>query len=79
MEASGDEVHGLARRQLKIVRLLEPELCFDCRFAHMADVESEDGSMKRMIYCKRLDCDNWDFSSSETAKSVKIQEEDEAA
>jgi hypothetical protein len=73
-------VHGLARKQLKIVRLLEPELCYDCRFAHMADVEGEDGSLKRMIYCRRLDCDNWDFTSAETAKSVHIHEDmDEAA
>lgn len=72
-------LHGMARRQLKIVRLLEPELCLDCRFAHMADVEGEDGSKKRMIYCKRLDCDNWDFTSSESARSVQIHEDEEAA
>jgi hypothetical protein len=69
----------MARRQLKIVRLMEPELCLDCRFAQLADVEGEDGSVKRMIYCKRLDCDNWDFSTAEPAKSVHIQEDDEAA
>jgi len=69
----------VARRQLKIVRLLEPELCIECRFAHMAEVEGEDGSVKRMIYCKRLDCDNWDFTNSEPAKSVQIFEDDAAA
>lgn len=65
-------------RKLKIVRLLEPELCLECRFAQMADVQGEDNVTKRMIYCKRLDCDNWDFSSAEAAKSVHIRE-DEAA
>ncbi|HVL40034.1 MAG TPA: hypothetical protein VM328_11645 [Fimbriimonadaceae bacterium] len=65
-------------RQMKIVRLLEPEMCLDCRFAHMADVEAADGTMQRMIYCRRLDCDNWDFGSAEPAKSVRV-EEDEAA
>ena len=65
----------MARRQLKIVRLLEPELCLDCRFANMADVEAEDGSTNRMIYCRRLDCDNWDFASAEPAKSVQLDEE----
>jgi hypothetical protein len=65
-------------RRLKIVRLLEPELCLECRFAHMADVEAEDGKSKKMIYCRRLDCDNWDFTSAEIAKSVKLQDEDAA-
>ncbi|HMS56517.1 MAG TPA: hypothetical protein PKA27_14055 [Fimbriimonadaceae bacterium] len=62
----------MARRQLKIVKLLEPEMCMDCRFAHMAEVEADDGSMTRMIYCRRLDCDNWDFASAEPAKNVHI-------
>lgn len=65
----------MARRNLKIVKLLEPELCTECRFAKMADVEAEDGSMQRMIYCRRLDCDNWDFSSAEPAKSVRPDED----
>jgi hypothetical protein len=64
----------MARRQLKVVRLLEPEICTDCRFAHMADVLMEDGSVQRMIYCRRLDCDNWDYSSAEPAKGVQLDE-----
>ncbi len=69
----------MARRQLKIVRLLEPELCLECRFANMADVEGTDGTTKRMIYCRRLDCDNWDFTTAEAAKSVHIEGDEEAA
>ncbi len=68
----------MARRQLKIVRLLEPELCVECRFSQMADVEAEDGSIQKMVYCKRLDCDNWDFTSAEPAKSVQLDSEDAA-
>ena len=68
----------MARKQLKIVRLLEPEICLDCRFSNMADVEGEDGLFQRMIYCKRLDCDNWDFENAEPARSINL-EEDEAA
>ncbi|MCX7800568.1 MAG: hypothetical protein N2109_09525 [Fimbriimonadales bacterium] len=68
----------MARKQLKIVRLIEPELCLDCRFAQMADVEDQAGNLQRMIYCRRLDCDNWDFASAEPAKSLHL-EEDEAA
>ena len=63
-------------RQLKIVRLLEPEICLECRFADMADVEGQDGAKQRMIYCRRLDCDNWDFSSAEPARSVRVDGDD---
>lgn len=69
---------GMARRQLKIVRLLEPELCLDCRFAKMAEVEQKDGSQQRMIFCRRLDCDNWDFASAEPVSKVRLDEEEAA-
>lgn len=62
-------------RQMKIVRLLEPEICLDCRFADMANVENAEGKVQRMIYCRRLDCDNWDFSSAEPAKKVDLDGE----
>jgi hypothetical protein len=44
----------------------------------MADVEMEDGSSQRMIYCRRLDCDNWDYSSAETARSVNLGDSEAA-
>jgi hypothetical protein len=62
----------MARRQLKIVRLVEPEMCLECRFAQYANVELEDGSRQKMIYCRRLDCDNWDYSAVEPAKNVQV-------
>lgn len=64
----------MAKRQLRVVRLLEPELCLECRFGQRAEVEMQDGSMQQMIYCRRLDCDNWDYSSAEPAKSVMPDE-----
>ena len=45
--------------KLRIVRLMEPSLCTSCNFAAIATVEMEDGSSRRMMHCKRLDCDNW--------------------
>ncbi len=68
----------MARRQLKVVRLLEPEMCTECRFSHMADVELENGTTQRMIYCRRLDCDNWDYSTAEAARSVHVEDADAA-
>ncbi|MBX3114424.1 MAG: hypothetical protein KF824_05625 [Fimbriimonadaceae bacterium] len=68
----------MAKRNLKVVRLIEPELCLECRFANTAEVELENGTFQRMIHCRRLDCDNWDYSSAEAAKSI-VNEEDQAA
>ena len=67
----------MARRNLKVVKLLEPELCLDCRFAQSAEVELADGTVQRMVHCRRLDCDNWDYGSAETA--IRVEPEDRAA
>lgn len=67
----------MAKRNLKVVRLIEPELCLECRFSKTANVEMPDGTFQRMIHCRRLDCDNWDYSSAEEAKS--IESDDKAA
>lgn len=64
----------MAKRQLKVVKLLEPDLCLECRFAQMASVEMKDGTTQRMIHCRRLDCDNWDYSSAESAKGVHVDD-----
>ena len=68
----------MARKNLKVVRLIEPDLCLECRFAQSADVEMSDGSIQRMVHCRRLDCDNWDYSSAEPANEVRT-DQDEAA
>lgn len=59
-------------KQLTIIRLIEPELCLECRFAHEADVEQSDGEVKTMIYCKRLACDNWDMTNAQPAKRMTV-------
>lgn len=64
----------MRKKQLKVVRLIEPEMCLECRFAQMASVEMKDGSVQRMVHCKRLDCDNWDYTSAETAKGIYSDE-----
>jgi len=61
-------------KELKVVRLLEPEMCLGCRFADVAEVETADGSFQRMIHCRRLDCDNWDFVNAEPARSMRVTE-----
>ena len=49
---------------LKVIHLLEPTLCFSCRFATFASVTMSDGLRQKMLHCKRLDCDNWAKGSS---------------
>jgi len=68
-------VIGMSRRNMKVVKLLEPEMCLQCRFAQIADVETETAGKQRMIYCRRLDCDNWDMSSAEHATDVQVQDD----
>ncbi len=61
--------------KLKIVRLMEPALCLTCRFASIATVEMADSSSRRMLHCKRLDCDNWQTEEvDETPRSIAEQE-----
>lgn len=45
--------------ELRIVNVMDPVMCLRCKHAHIADVLFTDGSTKKMFYCSRLDCDNW--------------------
>lgn len=65
----------MANRQLRVVKLLEPELCNDCFFARVAEVATQDGQSQRMVYCTRRDCDNWDFSDAEAPVDVHVLDE----
>ena len=51
--------------KLRIVRLIEPSLCLSCKFAAIATVEMDNGSNRKMMHCKRLDCDNWQTEESD--------------
>lgn len=61
-------------RKLNIIKLIEPDLCLECRFQQVANVTSADGTIKRMIYCKRLDCDNWDRREVEPAMDISFDD-----
>lgn len=60
---------------MRVFRLLEPTLCTSCRFATFATVMMADGSSRKMLHCKRLDCDNWQV---ETTEEQPIQIHDES-
>ncbi len=61
-------------RMLKIVKLLQPEMCLDCRFARVADVTDAEGRKRKMIRCFRLDCDNWGKANEPPVTSVKMDD-----
>ena len=65
-------MEGLARDPMRVIRLIEPEICVSCRFSDVATVTLASGHRQRMIYCRRGDCDNWDLASSEDALSVDL-------
>ncbi len=50
-------------KSLKLITLLDPEMCLDCRFCKLKTVTLNNGDSKKMIHCTRLDCDNWDTKS----------------
>jgi hypothetical protein len=59
--------------KLRIVRLIEPSLCLSCRHASIATVEMSNGSSRRMLHCKRHDCDNWQTEETDE-KPTNIQD-----
>lgn len=68
----------MGERQLKIVRLIEPEMCLTCRFAQRASSQNEFGETQQLIHCTRLDCDNWDIQTIESADGVRFDEDQSA-
>lgn len=55
------------KTQLRIINVVDPIMCLRCSSAHIAEVLFTDGSTKKMFYCSRLDCDNWNCSGSEVS------------
>lgn len=51
--------------QLKIINVMDPVMCLRCQSAHIAEVLFTDGSTRKMFYCSRLDCDNWNHKAEE--------------
>ncbi|MCC6484149.1 MAG: hypothetical protein IT209_04805 [Armatimonadetes bacterium] len=58
---------------LKVVKILDAMYCVRCRFAHVADVLMTDGTRKKMFYCSRRDCDNWQTEET-TSPPVKLDD-----
>jgi hypothetical protein len=53
-----------------IIRLMEPDLCLECRFAQNAVVEYA-GKTEKVIKCLRLDCDNWIREGAEVIDEIR--------
>lgn len=64
-----------SRRKLKLLRLLEPDLCEGCRFnVGNVTVKEECGEQKVMVHCMRRDCDNWDTSTAQEAEILEVDD-----
>ena len=57
--------------QLKIINVIDPIMCLRCKSAHIAEVLFTDGSTKKMFYCSRLDCDNWNCSAVQEVSEIE--------
>ena len=66
---------NMIRQELKVIRLIEPDMCQSCRFGEQAIVRNVDGSIQPVIRCLRLDCDNWDTSYVEDVESDRVETE----
>ena len=53
--------------KVKVVDILDPDLCVHCRHAYVASVVTGDGERKNILYCTRRDCDNWRVESEMSA------------
>lgn len=62
---------------LNLVKLVDPKLCETCRFARQAVATKRDGQQMRVIWCTRLDCDNWDRNNVEPIQSIAEVDKDE--
>lgn len=51
--------------RLRIVNVLDPMMCLRCPHAHIAEVLFTDGTTRKMFYCSRLDCDNWNTTTDD--------------
>ena len=47
--------------KVNIFKVLDPAFCVKCKcqFAYLANVRMKNGRRTKMLYCARLDCDNW--------------------
>jgi len=57
-------------KSLRVVRLLEPEMCDQCNHGGLAVITIR-GERQVVIKCRRLDCDNWDYSQIEEGSEMK--------
>jgi hypothetical protein len=71
-------MRGQKNPGLKTVRLLEPRLCLTCRFGVDTTAEFNDGSVKHILRCLRLDCDNWQSRRS-GPRIVRLLDSDQSA
>ncbi len=64
----------MSQKPLKILRLLEPDLCLDCAFSSVSEITDDEGRVYRTFRCRRGDCDNWDLSDVRSVMGRDLEE-----
>lgn len=49
----------MAKSEYRVITVMDPVMCLRCERACIAEILFTDGSIRMMLYCNRLDCDNW--------------------
>jgi hypothetical protein len=57
-----------------IVGLIDPKMCEACRFTGMEIVPQSDGSIRRVLRCRRKDCDNWTTVVEGIKPTIRIED-----
>jgi hypothetical protein len=57
---------NIPNNNLRIVRIMDAIMCTRCSSAYIADVITTEGERKKMFYCARKDCDNWNSGEDQT-------------
>lgn len=63
-----------ATKRVRLMRVIDPSFCGECRFAGLAKVSFPGGVSKTMFHCSRLDCDNWDSLTEASSEDAPAQE-----
>lgn len=63
--------------KIKLIHIQDPMLCLFCDLALLVEVRFSDNSTRKMIYCERLDCDNWILDDKEEGTDEQTKPVDE--
>lgn len=61
----------MAKKIRAVMKLLNPEMCLECRFNRGSAVADYSGKQSVVVNCTRGDCDNWIYNSKIEVDNVR--------